>query len=72
MITLKQAIEVLSLYDSDEVFICKEHFDISATRMTIKEIKEKYNIEKTMIERIYPNHFKYSDSLDYEFIIPEN
>ena len=69
MITLKQAISLLDLSDSDMVYICREHLDQLAPHLTIKQIREKYDMKKTEVIKIYPNHYRYSDSSEWELII---
>lgn len=69
MITLKQAINLLSLDDDERVFICKEHQQLFANSYSIKEIRNKFDMKNTIVKKIYPNHFRYSDDLDWEFII---
>lgn len=71
MITLKQAIKILGLSDDDMVFLCKEHLETFAPYLSVKRIREKYDIKNTKVIRIYPYHFLYDDSLDWELIIQE-
>lgn len=69
MITLKQAINLLDLSDDDMIFICREHLDSLAPKLTVKQIREKYDMKKIEIVKIYPYHYRYSDSFDWELII---
>ena len=69
MITLKKAIKLLSLKDDDIIFMCKEHHQPLAKFYTIKEIRNKFDMKNTMVKKIYPNHFRYSNDLSWEFII---
>lgn len=69
MITLKQAINLLDLNNSDMVYICHEHYDSLAQYLTVKQIREKYDMKNTKVIKIYPYHFKYSNDLDWELII---
>lgn len=69
MITLKQAINLLGLGDCNMVFICREHLDFLAPHLTVKQIREKYDMKKTKVVKIYPYHYKYSDDFDWELII---
>lgn len=70
MITLKQAIELLDLKDSDMVYLAKERFDWQAKYLTVKQIREKYDMKRTKVWKIYPYHHQYnSDPDDYELII---
>ena len=69
MITLKQAIKLLDLTDDDAVYLCKQRHQSFATRYTIKEIRNKFDMKNTIVKKIYPNHFFYDPDLDWEFII---
>ena len=69
MITLKQAIKLLSLDDSDIVYICKKHHQSFADHYSVREIRNKFDMKNTIVKKIYPNHFVYSGDLDWEFII---
>lgn len=71
MITLKQAVSLLDLSDQDMIYLAKERFDDNAPFMTIKAIREKYDMKRTMVLKIYPYHWKYSPDNDYELIIKE-
>lgn len=69
MITLKQAIKLLGLEDNDRVFLCEKHCETFADSYSIKEIRNKFDMKKIMVKRIYPNHYIFSGDLDWEFII---
>ncbi len=69
MITLKQAIKLLNLQDDDFVYFCKKHCEPFAPFYSVKEIKNKFDMKKTMVKKIYPYHFICSGDLDWEFII---
>ena len=71
MITLKQAISLLDLSDQDMIYLAKERFDHNAPFMTVKAIREKYDMKRTMVLKIYPYHWKYDPANDYELIIRE-
>lgn len=71
MITLKEAIRLLDLSDQDMVYLCKERFEPFAPYLTIKQIREKYDMKRTKVLKIYPYHFQYSEDHDYELIIRE-
>ena len=69
MISLKHAIDVLGLTDDDMVYVCRQHYDMFAMHLTVLQIKEQYDINRTKVVRIFPTHYKYSNQLDWEFII---
>lgn len=71
MITLKEAIRLLDLSDQNMVYLCTERFQMFAPYLTVKQIREKYDMQRTKVLRIYPYHFKYSEDHDYELIIRE-
>ena len=69
MITLKQAVNILSLKDSDIVYICKKHCEPFAKSYSIKEIRNKFDMKNIMVKKIYTYHFLFSEDLCWEFII---
>ena len=70
MITLKQAIDVLDLKDNDMVYLVKERFEHFAPLVTVKQIREKYDMQRTKVLKIYPYHFQYdADDDTYELLI---
>ena len=69
MITLKQAIKILGLDDNDFIYLCKEHCEAFAPYYTVKQIKNKFDMKNTKVKKIYPYHFRYSNELEWEFII---
>lgn len=69
MITLKEAIKILGLKDSDAVYICSRHSETNALFISVGQIRNKFDMRNTMVKRIYPYHFIYTDSLDWELII---
>ena len=50
MISLREAITLLSLKDNDTVYICSRHCDNNATFITVKQIRNKYDMRKTMVK----------------------
>lgn len=71
MVTLKEAINLLDLRDQDMIYLAKERFDHFAEFMTIRKIRDKYDMKRTMVLKIYPYHFQYADDHNYELIIRE-
>ena len=71
MITLKQAIKLLDLDNNDIVYLCFKHCESFAPFYTVRQIKNKFDMKKIKVKKIYPNHFIFSDGQDWEFIISE-
>lgn len=70
MITLSQAIKLLDLNDSDIVCLCKKRFDRDGQLISVKALREKYDMRKITVTKIYPYHFQYDPDDDtYELII---
>lgn len=69
MITLKQAIKLLDLHDDDIVYFCKFHCQTLAKYYSVKEIRNKFDMKRVMVKRIYPHHFWCDPDLSWEFII---
>lgn len=72
MVTLKEAINLFDLKDDDIIYLVKRRHETFVEPLTIRKIREKYDMKRTMVLKIYPFHFRYSDSQDYELIIKED
>lgn len=69
MVSLKQAVRLLDLQDDEMVYICHEHCEPCVLPISVKSIREKYDMRKTMVKRIYAYHFRCSDAMDWELVI---
>lgn len=69
MISLYDAINVLPVNDNDVVYLCSRHGDNNALFMTIRQIKNKFDLRKLKVKKIYPNHWIHSEDNTWEIII---
>ena len=69
MITLKQAISLLSLKDSDHVFLCKSRHEFMADSISVGEIRKKMVMKMVTVKKIYPDHFIFDNEISWEFIV---
>lgn len=70
MISLIQAVKLMDLKDGNVVALCHEHFDHEAQLISIRDIKETYDMRRTKVRRIHPYHFMYDPGDDtIEFVI---
>lgn len=71
MITLIQAINLLSLYDHEIIHFTTRKHSTDHIATSVKTIREKLNMKNIHVQKIDPYHYRYQTSIAWEFQIPE-
>lgn len=60
----------MDLKDNDFVALCHKHLEFNAQCISVRDIKETYDMRRVMVKKIYTYHYLYTPGDDtIEFII---
>ena len=66
---LLNAIRLLDLDDDECVHIAKRWQQSEAPMYSVKELRKRFDLRAIEVRKINPWHFRYSESINWEFII---
>ena len=69
MISLKEAIKLFGLENDELVYVCHEHCQNGVSPLTVESVHNTFDMKRTMVKRVYPYHFRYSNDFEWELIV---
>lgn len=66
---LLHAIRLLNLSDNTIVHLAKRAEQSEAPMYSVKELRQRFDLRKIEVRKINPWHYRYSGSVNWEFVI---